>query len=81
MGKGGGREATVSRPCAKVKGIVSGSGWREHSFSIRQPLTLALGRAGHPWPAAAEQGCSTLPDAGLKGKPETGKHAAVHDYF
>ncbi|MEY4777230.1 MAG: hypothetical protein RL759_1743, partial [Verrucomicrobiota bacterium] len=32
----------------------------------------AAGRAGHPWPAAVEQGCSTLPDAerpNSKGAP------------
>ena len=36
-------------------GSPRGSGGGDHS--------RVAGRAGHPWPAAVEQGCSTLPDA------------------
>ena len=37
--------------------------------AIRQPLPPVLGRADHPWLAAAEQGCSALPqDREIKSK-------------
>ena len=31
-----------------------------------------MGRADHPWSAAAEQGCSALPNAGTVAQRETG---------
>ena len=34
----------------------------EFPTANRLPLTPIVGRVGHPWPAAAEQGCSALPD-------------------
>ena len=48
----------------------------------RLPLTPIVGRANHPWLAAAEQGCSALPRCrALNGRPETGKNAAGVDFF
>ena len=48
---------------------VSGLGRREPGSGIQvrvqvRALSLSRGRADHPWSAAVEQGCSTLPKAG-----------------
>ena len=52
---------------------VSGLSRREPGSGVQvrvqvRALTLSRGRADHPWSAAVEQGCSTLPMSGGGGK-------------
>ena len=53
VGQPRGRGATAWRPPVSLP----------RPTANRQPLTPVKGRAGHPWPAAAEQGRSALPNA------------------
>ena len=61
---------------------VTGGRWRPQvaGGGGRDAMTshpFVLGRANHPWLAAAEQGCSALPRyRALMGRPETGKDTA-----
>ena len=62
---------------AKVDAAVLGGGLYRVGSGPRHDIGVS-GRANHPWLAAAEQGCSALPqDSKLKGRPETGKDAAA----
>ena len=61
MGTRGGNEGTCWHGDMGTRGEtpfrVAGGGLRWRVAGC------AKGRAGHPWPAAAEQGCSALPNA------------------
>ena len=64
-----GRVGTASRhSCYGWRVAASGGRWRDRDAMTSHPPLL--GRANHPWLAAAEQGCSALPRGKVKGDRE-----------